>query len=419
MSQPNVAVTYNEKIGGPVTSVRKIISSSNAHLVDCDYRAIMPVKNGIDLMYQDTEYFKNLFADAKVNATQFIDQHSIDAVILSGNPANVDPRLFGQSINNETIDLSRAIAEMALIHCALERGIPLLGICGGLQIMNVFLGGTIKDLTPQDLKQHGFFKYDAILLDPNSMLANIMNPKARKLIGADVKSCEDTFNCHYQVADMVGGQKQINNQENWLKPVGSSCEANHNIEAIESQFGAPIFATQFHPEVPVLGCQVPYLPKPLTGDVYIARNNITLLHNQRIFDAVIQAAQTFHDKRALNESIRSLFKNNQSSYHSILNILHQTPENPLTKHPSHTMTSAFEKSSLTDAELPGQAVNEVLNDFTQAIVKKRLALLEAKSATEAGSCKAHFNLRHIFSSINTHKCNNQKKEIKIKAQQRL
>ena len=72
-----------------------------------------------------------------------------DAVVLVGGE-DIAPRFYGgsggyphESLHRETADA----AQLALVHRAIERGLPLLGICRGLQIVNVALGGTlIQDL---------------------------------------------------------------------------------------------------------------------------------------------------------------------------------------------------------------------------------------------------------------------------------
>lgn len=66
----------------------------------------------------------------------------VDGLVLTGGP-DVDPELYGANAHEQT-DLPRAERdawEVALCRAALEREIPLLAICRGLQILNVAAGG--------------------------------------------------------------------------------------------------------------------------------------------------------------------------------------------------------------------------------------------------------------------------------------
>lgn len=69
----------------------------------------------------------------------------VDGVLISGARSNVEPRLYGEpsSVENGPYDPDRDATSLALIHGSLERAIPLLAICRGIQELNVALGGTL------------------------------------------------------------------------------------------------------------------------------------------------------------------------------------------------------------------------------------------------------------------------------------
>lgn len=69
----------------------------------------------------------------------------IDGVLLTGSPSNVHPAHFDEPVHNEELPLDpvRDAWTLPLIREALERGIPLLAICRGLQEVNVALGGSL------------------------------------------------------------------------------------------------------------------------------------------------------------------------------------------------------------------------------------------------------------------------------------
>lgn len=68
-----------------------------------------------------------------------------DGVLLTGSPSNVDPAHYGEPVHDASLPLdpARDAWTLPLARRALERGVPLLGICRGLQEVNVALGGSL------------------------------------------------------------------------------------------------------------------------------------------------------------------------------------------------------------------------------------------------------------------------------------
>jgi len=68
-----------------------------------------------------------------------------DGILLTGSPANVHPSHFGQPVHDPALPLDpeRDGVTLPLVRLAVERGIPLLAICRGLQEMNVAMGGSL------------------------------------------------------------------------------------------------------------------------------------------------------------------------------------------------------------------------------------------------------------------------------------
>jgi len=83
------------------------------------------------------------------------DIEKIDALIVMGNNADIDPERYGQAKHEKTVCESatpegkaRADYEYALMQEAMDSGMPLLGVCGGMQRLNVMLGGTLNQHIP-------------------------------------------------------------------------------------------------------------------------------------------------------------------------------------------------------------------------------------------------------------------------------
>jgi putative glutamine amidotransferase len=77
----------------------------------------------------------------------------VDALILTGGAGDVDPALYGQEPHPETgpIQEERDAYELALARAAVERGVPTLGICRGMEVLNVVYGGSIEQHLPDVL----------------------------------------------------------------------------------------------------------------------------------------------------------------------------------------------------------------------------------------------------------------------------
>jgi putative glutamine amidotransferase len=114
------------------------------------------------------------------NAAQIVEE--LDGLLLAGGD-DCDPRAYGEQPHPtvEPMDALRQSNELALARAARERGIPTLGICLGVQVMNVAAGGTlIQDIAsevkteidhasePSDRNHHD------VLLEKGTRLAAIL-----------------------------------------------------------------------------------------------------------------------------------------------------------------------------------------------------------------------------------------------------
>ena len=75
-----------------------------------------------------------------------------DGLVLTGGD-DIDPALYGETVLNETVVIApeRDRQERIVIDMALERNLPILGICRGIQIINVHFGGSLYQDIPSQI----------------------------------------------------------------------------------------------------------------------------------------------------------------------------------------------------------------------------------------------------------------------------
>jgi putative glutamine amidotransferase len=86
------------------------------------------------------------------DADAYLDR--VDGLVVTGGNFDVDPALFGDASRHETVKLkeNRTTFEVAITRGALARQMPVLGICGGQQLLNVVLGGTLIQHIPDEVE---------------------------------------------------------------------------------------------------------------------------------------------------------------------------------------------------------------------------------------------------------------------------
>ncbi|HEX3350737.1 MAG TPA: gamma-glutamyl-gamma-aminobutyrate hydrolase family protein [Acetobacteraceae bacterium] len=84
-------------------------------------------------------------------ASAYLD--TLDALVVTGGAFDVDPTLYGDGGRHGRVTLKegRTEAELALVRAALDRNMPVLGICGGQQLLAVALGGTLIQHIPDSI----------------------------------------------------------------------------------------------------------------------------------------------------------------------------------------------------------------------------------------------------------------------------
>jgi putative glutamine amidotransferase len=79
----------------------------------------------------------------------------INGLVVTGGGFDVDPALFGAENRHPSVTTKdrRTAFELAATRVALARDMPVLGICGGQQLLNVALGGTLIQHIPDEVPQ--------------------------------------------------------------------------------------------------------------------------------------------------------------------------------------------------------------------------------------------------------------------------
>jgi putative glutamine amidotransferase len=105
----------------------------------------------------------------------------IDALLLTGGAGDLDPDLYGQERHPTTgpVHEDRDAYELALARAVLEREVPTLGVCRGMQVLNLAYGGTIEQHVPDVVghEEHrhtpGTFADHEVRLEPDSLAARV------------------------------------------------------------------------------------------------------------------------------------------------------------------------------------------------------------------------------------------------------
>ncbi|NUR83821.1 MAG: gamma-glutamyl-gamma-aminobutyrate hydrolase family protein [Nonomuraea sp.] len=158
----------------------------------------------------------------------------LDGLILAGG-GDLDPASYGQSPGDHTgyIRDFRDEAEFSLLRAALERRIPLLGICRGMQVLNVALGGSLHQHVPDVVGHPGHSPAPAVYGDLP------VHPVAGTHLAAILgEGPVDAQHYHHQSIDRLASGLTI-----------SARAEDGIIEAVDVDDHPFALAVQWHPEV--------------------------------------------------------------------------------------------------------------------------------------------------------------------------
>jgi putative glutamine amidotransferase len=152
---------------------------------------------------------------------------SIEGLLLTGG-GDIDPEYYGEKMDGSIrVDERRDAFELLLYKKAMEKGIPILGICRGVQIINVAAGGTLN----QHIEHHnrkdsdGNQRFHNVNITPNTSFHRIFGVPAL-----------ETNTVHHQSVKATAPGFRV-----------SAVSGDGTIEAIESEKGF-VIGVQWHPE---------------------------------------------------------------------------------------------------------------------------------------------------------------------------
>jgi putative glutamine amidotransferase len=161
---------------------------------------------------------------------------TIEGLMLAGG-ADIDPGSYGEQTHPRTSETypERDAFEIALVRAAIDRDIPILGICRGMQLINVALGGTLSQHLPEllghdeHLRRPGTFDESDhdVELAPGTLAANVAGERVHV-----------TKSHHHQGVQTLG---------RGLLASGV-CPLDGLVEAIELPDQRFVLGVQWHPE---------------------------------------------------------------------------------------------------------------------------------------------------------------------------
>jgi putative glutamine amidotransferase len=164
----------------------------------------------------------------------------VDGLMLTGG-GDVDPKLYGETPHDtfQAAETGRDEFEIALARAAVKRGIPLLAICRGMQVLNVAMGGTLFQDIPSQVTgalQHSVPQPRAggaheVWVAKDSKLSELLKDHME-----DGETCHVNSRHHQSVKDVASGFEV------------TATSPDGVVEAMEKPNGTFCVAVQWHPE---------------------------------------------------------------------------------------------------------------------------------------------------------------------------
>ena len=284
-----------------------------------------------------------LFLGNHTNRNPDVDINKVDAIVVLGNNRDIDPSEYKQRITDphtksellmddgktpDPTGIARRSYEFRLLELAMKQKMPILGVCGGMQRINVMLGGALHQHVPDligndehDQQQFGiapFIPVQAVLLAQNTTLGNIAGDMRSVYTPGHGVTCGDNLvlenSMHHQAVSVVGSGlrasafstdhvKRLNGEDSLL------------IEAIEADPNGPLkdqflLGVQWHPEFGAspLGAKIAHSLSGAAQSYAQAHNRtheMTEVINENVFSALPQIKPPAVRSGSMTEAILS------------------------------------------------------------------------------------------------------------------
>lgn len=213
--RPLIGLTGRRKTAGEVTGTPEALAGLEADWFYADYARGVLAAGGLPV---------NLPLDA--DPLLYVDR--LDGLLFSGG-ADIDPGRYNADpeTNDFPPELARDDYEFTLLEAASSAELPVLGICRGLQLINVFAGGSLN----QHIPQHA--RFDTAPNVHSHAISLTTGSTLQRLYGETM-----TVNSlHHQTVDRLGDNLAVTAQSD-----------DGTVEGIEHQT-LPIVGVQWHPEM--------------------------------------------------------------------------------------------------------------------------------------------------------------------------
>jgi putative glutamine amidotransferase len=160
----------------------------------------------------------------------------LDGLIITGGNFDIDPSYYGGGEKHPTVVTkdTRTAFETAITTLALARNLPVLGICGGQQLLNVILGGSLIQHIPDSIDQALEHEQKHPRNQPGHEVVITENTLLHRIVGGTQLAVNTS---HHQAVRSVAPGVIVNA----VAPDGV-------IEGIESTQHAFCLGVQWHPE---------------------------------------------------------------------------------------------------------------------------------------------------------------------------
>ncbi|WP_186644668.1 gamma-glutamyl-gamma-aminobutyrate hydrolase family protein [Fluviispira vulneris] len=292
-----IGLLWNFEVNGYTTpKVRNIIENQffyNALLIDQFLKSVnvtaleieiksIPKRSGSLSTNEFLEYLlehsNSLPEVNKIKKYCYENADKSDGIII---PGGSDIEDYVYSHVNKTcdpyLDIRRTLADLFLIHRCVTKGIPLLGICRGCQIINVYFGGTIESVNDE----HSLI---------NTKNFNVVAKEDTRFKIFDENSLHSGVSLHRQCIEKLGDK---------LTVTSVSADNAYVVKSIETKMGSLVLGVQFHPEF--------YNGMKKFCRLNIQKSKELMFSNRQIFIYFFQTCQTYRNKKVYLKEVNKLF----------------------------------------------------------------------------------------------------------------